>query len=64
MKKKVETEDIMLWAIINFCENAAELGCPRNEEVDMWIRNLADRDFNAARKVMSKLLKIMKRRSN
>ena len=24
--------------ILAFCENAAELGCPRDKEVDMWFR--------------------------
>lgn len=56
--KKIPVEDLMLWVIVSFCENAAELGCPRNKEVDMWIRELAD-DSKKARKVMTKLLKIM-----
>jgi hypothetical protein len=55
----VAIEDIMLANILAFCENAAELGCPPRAEVDMWIRNLADRDLKAARKVMGKLLDIM-----
>lgn len=59
--ESVSVEDIMLANILYFCENAAELGCPKNEEVDMWIRNLADQDLKAARKVMRKLLDIMDR---
>jgi hypothetical protein len=59
--KKIALEDIMLVNILSFCENAAELGCPKDEEVDMWIRNLADKDLKKARKVMSKLLDIMER---
>jgi len=26
--------------ILSFCENLAELGCPRHEDADMWFREL------------------------
>ena len=56
--KKVALEDLMLYVIISFCENCAELGCPKNKEVDMWIREM---DSKKAKKVMEKLLDIMER---
>lgn len=52
----IALEDLMLDVIVSFCENAAELGCPRNKEVDMWIREM---DAKKAFKVMGKLLDIM-----
>lgn len=61
MKNKYKTiaiEDIMLNCIISFCENAAELGCPRDKEVDMWIREMPRKK---ALNVMDKLLTIMER---
>ena len=30
----------MASTIQTFCENAAELGCPRSKDVDMWFREL------------------------
>ena len=57
----VALEDLTLWAIVSFCENAAELGCPRDKEVDMWIRELAEENPKETRKVMEKLLDIMDR---
>ena len=56
--KKIALEDLMLNCIISFCENAAELGCPKEKEVDMWIREM---DYKKAYKVMEKLLTIMER---
>lgn len=58
--KKVAIEDLMLDVIVSFCENAAELGCPKTSEVDMWIRNLP---YKKSYKVMEKLLDIMGRNS-
>ena len=54
--KTVTLEVLMLDVIVSFCENAAELGCPREKEVDMWIRELEDKN---AIKVMEKLFDIM-----
>lgn len=38
--KTVALEDICIDTILTFCENAAELGCPKDKEVDMWFREL------------------------
>jgi len=56
---KSTLEAAMLWTIVSFCENAAELGCPRDKEVDMWIREMAEDDPKVALKNMGKLRKIM-----
>lgn len=52
---------VMLDTIVLFCENAAELGCPREEEVDMWIRNLAMEEPDRANGAMEKLIEISRR---
>jgi len=49
----VAIEDMMADTIVSFCENAAQLGCPRNKDVDMWFRELS-RDERY--EVMSKLI--------
>jgi hypothetical protein len=50
----VAIEDLMCDAILSFCENAAELGCPREKDVDMWFRELSDEEqFNVASKLLS-----------
>lgn len=56
--KKVAIEDLMLDCILSFCENAAELGCPRGKEVDMWIREMS---YKKSYKLMEKLLNIIER---
>jgi len=57
--KTVAVEDLMTSVILNFCENLAELGCPKEEkEADMWYRNLTPSQM---RKVSDKLLDIMER---
>jgi hypothetical protein len=56
--KTVELSELMAGTIEAFCENAAELGCPRKEEVDMWFRNLLPKEQCA---VCDKLLDIMDR---
>jgi len=66
IKKKIDKNKLllaMLKLVVYFCENAAELGCPREKEVDMWIREMADSDSKAAVNVMRKLLKIIDRNS-
>ena len=57
-KHKIVLEDLVLLTILHFCENLAELGCPMNNEPDMWFRYLP---LKKARKVCSKLLNIIKR---
>ena len=56
--KTVALEDLVASTILTFCENAAELGCPRNRDVDMWFRELSDEDMF---KVGDKLLRIQER---
>jgi len=55
--KTVELEDLVTLTILAFCENLAELGCPKDvQESDMWFRNLSQKD---QRKVSEKLLDII-----
>lgn len=55
----IAIEDLILLTVLTFCENAAELGCPRDEEVDMWFRNLS---YEKAYKVAEKMLKMLETR--
>jgi hypothetical protein len=36
----VALEDIYINTILTFCENLAELGCPKDAEPDLWFRYL------------------------
>jgi len=56
--KTIAIEDLIVSTILTFCENAAELGCPRDREVDMWFRALSSEDQN---KVASKMIEIEER---
>jgi len=56
--KIVAIEDLIVKTILTFCENAAELGCPRDREVDMWFRELSSEDQY---KVASKMMEIEER---
>jgi len=56
--KRVNVEDLIISTILTFCENAAELGCPRNKDVDMWFRELS---YGDALKVVDKMITIEKR---
>jgi len=52
----VALEDIYASIILHFCENLAELGCPRSEKnPDMWFRYLTPKK---QRSVASKLIDI------
>lgn len=59
--KTIALEDIMAETIVSFCENAAELGCPRDQDVDMWFRNLTP---DERYEIMDKLLEIQERGIN
>jgi len=37
-----DIENLTKTNILTFCENLAELGCPRDQEPDMWYRYLTD----------------------
>lgn len=51
--KTVALEAITADAILWFCENAAELGCPKKKEVDMWYRYLSPKEqFKVAEKLL------------
>ena len=39
--KTIELENLAADTILYFCENLAELGCPRDAEPDMWFRELS-----------------------
>ena len=56
--KTIALEDLFISTILIVCENAAELGCPREKEVDMWFREL---DSKGMKKVIRKMLDIAKR---
>lgn len=50
--KTVELEDLYIATILTFCENAAELGCPKDKEVDMWFRELSyEEQYKIAQKM-------------
>ena len=51
----VAIEDIMADTIVSFCENSAQLGCPRDKDVDMWFRELSREERH---EVMEKLIDI------
>jgi len=56
--KIVAIEDIIVDTILGFCENAAELGCPKDQEVDMWFRYLPRKE---QLRVADKLIEIEER---
>ena len=56
--KTVAIEDLVIGTILTFCENAAELGCPKDKEVDMWFRELP---YEEQYKVADKMMEIEKR---
>lgn len=56
--KTVALEGLMADVIVMWCENLAELGCPRNAEPDMWFREMTDEQRV---KVAEKLLDIIER---
>jgi len=56
----IAVEDLMIACILTFCENAAELGCPRDKEVDMWFRELP---YKEQYKVAQKMIEIEERYS-
>ena len=51
--KTVALESLVVGTVLTFCENAAELGCPKDQEVDMWFRHLSEEEqFKVAEKMM------------
>jgi hypothetical protein len=56
--KTVAIEDIYIGTILTFCENLAELGCPREAEPDMWFRELS---YEEQTKVVNKMFEITER---
>ena len=56
--KKIALESLVADTILRFCENAAELGCPRDKDVDMWFRYLPPKEQI---KVSSHLIDIIER---
>jgi hypothetical protein len=57
--KKTAANGIVVDAVLTFCENAAELGCPRGKDVDMWFRELSK---GKMREVAKKIIAIQKRK--
>ena len=65
---KIELSELMLFCVVGFCENLAELGYrPKHGSVedvdgcDMWLRNMP---VKKALKVMDKLIDIIERDYN
>jgi len=57
--KTIELEELVAGVILDFCENLAEVGCPKDaKESDMWYRNLT---WDEQKKVADKLLSIIER---
>jgi hypothetical protein len=56
--KSIAIEELVVSTILNFCENAAELGCPKDKGVDMWFRELEPEDML---KAADHLLEIIER---
>jgi hypothetical protein len=56
--KTIELEELVAGVILDFCENLAELGCPKKDEPDMWYRNLS---WDEQKKVADKLMTIVER---
>ena len=56
--KTVSLESLVVGTVLTFCENLAELGCPRDAEPDMWFREL---DPEEQIKVADKMLEIEER---
>lgn len=57
---KIAIEDLIGEVILIFCENLAELGCPRDAEPDIWYRNLSQSQIHD---IGSKILEIAERNS-
>ena len=52
--KTVALEQIVADVILSFCENLAELGCPKSAEPDMWFRELSNEErFKIADKLIA-----------
>lgn len=58
--KTVAIEDLIISTILTFCENLAELGCPKHAEPDMWFRYLP---YDKQKAVAEKMLEIEERYS-
>jgi len=56
----IELSELVASVILDFCENLAELGCPRSAEPDMWYRNLSPKNRVA---IGEKLIDIIERDS-
>lgn len=54
----VSLEALVSTTILTFCENLAELGCPKSAEPDMWFRGLSEKEMDA---VGGKILDIQER---
>ena len=60
-QKYYDLDTMVAYFVKVFCENAAELGCPKETEVDMWFRYLSP---EGQIKVGKKLLDIHERNRN
>ena len=59
--KTIDIEDLVLLTILTFCENAAELGCPRDKDVDMWFRYMCEeKSVEDLREWANKLIDMIK----
>ena len=55
---EVKLEDMYISTVLTFCENLAELGCPKDKEPDMWFRELP---YEEQVKVADKMIEIEER---
>lgn len=53
--RTVAIEDLYIGTILTFCENLAELGCPKDAEPDMWFRELS---YEEQHRVVEKMIEI------
>ena len=58
LKTQVEKEELLSTVniITNVMANAAELGCPRNKDVDMWFREMTNDEKCETLKKLEKIL--------
>jgi len=62
--KTVAIEELMVSCVLTFCENLAELGCPKDKDPCIWFRELCYDNMDEALKVCDKILEIQERYIN
>jgi len=58
---EIKLEHLVIETILTFYENAAELGCPQDKDVDMWFRELCDTaPIEVTEELASKIIDIIR----